>query len=65
LLTGVLRPWSVIRVVATVAAIVLAVRGAETAALSAGLTGELIGRWLFYVSVVPMNMAGSFFREGR
>jgi hypothetical protein len=24
--------------------------------------GELLGRWLFYVTVVPFRVAGSFFR---
>jgi hypothetical protein len=24
--------------------------------------GELIGRWLFYVTVVPLNMPGAFWR---
>jgi DMSO reductase anchor subunit len=25
--------------------------------------GELLGRWLFYVTVVPFRVAGSFFRS--
>jgi DMSO reductase anchor subunit len=25
--------------------------------------GELIGRWLFYVTVVPLDMPGSFWRH--
>jgi hypothetical protein len=29
------------------------------AALAAG---EVIGRWLFFVTVVPLNMPGSFWR---
>ena len=24
---------------------------------------ELLGRWLFYVTVVPMNMPGAFWRS--
>jgi hypothetical protein len=27
------------------------------------LTGELMGRYLFFVTVVPKNMPGSFFTE--
>jgi DMSO reductase anchor subunit len=27
------------------------------------LAGEVIGRWLFYVTVVPANMPGSFWRS--
>jgi DMSO reductase anchor subunit len=30
-------------------------------ALAAVLAGELIGRYLFYVTVVPYGMVGSFF----
>jgi DMSO reductase anchor subunit len=26
------------------------------------VAGELIGRWLFYVTVVPLNVPGSFWR---
>jgi DMSO reductase anchor subunit len=33
------------------------------AALSAALVGELLGRYLFFVSVVPKNMAASFFSK--
>lgn len=34
-------------------------------ALGAALAGELTGRYLFYVTVVSMNMPGSFFRGRR
>jgi DMSO reductase anchor subunit len=27
------------------------------------LAGEVVGRWLFYVTVVPANMPGSFWRN--
>jgi DMSO reductase iron-sulfur subunit len=35
-------------------------RLAAAFALSAALTGELLGRWLFFVGVVPKNIAASF-----
>lgn len=31
--------------------------------LAAGLAGEIVGRYLFFVSVVPRNMASTFFSE--
>ncbi len=31
-------------------------------ALGLCLAGELLGRYLFFVTVVPKNMAGAFFR---
>lgn len=34
-------------------------------ALTAGLGSEWIGRWLFFVSVVPKNMAAGFIRSGK
>ena len=32
------------------------------AAFALALAGELTGRWLFYVAVVPLNMPGAFWR---
>ena len=34
-------------------------------ALALALAGELLGRYLFFVSVVPKNMAASFFAPGK
>ena len=34
-------------------------------AVAAMVLGEVIGRWLFYVTVVPSNMPGSFWRGAR
>jgi Fe-S-cluster-containing dehydrogenase component/DMSO reductase anchor subunit len=57
------RPWTAARWIVGVGAIVAAVAGAPAAlvlVLAAG--SELIGRWLFYVAVVPLNMPGAFWR---
>jgi DMSO reductase anchor subunit len=51
-----------VRVVAGVAAVLLAALAPLWLALVAVVVGELVGRWLFYVSVVPLNMPGGFFR---
>ncbi len=37
---------------------------ASVAAAAGALAGEWLGRWLFFVSVVPKNMAAAFGREG-
>ena len=34
-------------------------------ALALVLAGEVVGRYLFYVTVVPLNMPGSFFGARR
>src|SRR5207253_10936168 len=36
--------------------------GRVGAAVVVVAAGELLGRWLFYVTVVPFRVAGSFFR---
>ena len=36
--------------------------GRLAAAVVVVAAGELLGRWLFYVTVVPFRVAGSFFR---
>jgi len=38
---------------------------AVAGALALALVGEWLGRWLFFVSVVPKNMAAAFTRSGR
>lgn len=43
-----------------VGGIILPLAAYPLAALIAGLAGELLGRYLFFVSVVPKNMAMSF-----
>jgi formate dehydrogenase iron-sulfur subunit len=62
LTAGHLRGWFVLRSVAGAAAIALTVGGPLWLAIVAAAVAELVGRWLFYVSVVPLNMPGAFFR---
>jgi len=58
---------------ATLARLMLAAAGASLAllgepalvALAAVGAAELLGRWLFFVTVVPLNMPGSFWRGTR
>lgn len=58
-----LRGWTVLRVVLAVAGGIAAVSGTPVAvAVVPLLAAELVGRWLFYVTVVPRNMPGSFWR---
>jgi DMSO reductase anchor subunit len=52
------------RVVAALAAAVLALVWVP-AALALVVAAEVIARYLFYVTVVPLDMPGSFFRRGR
>ena len=44
------------------AVVVLALGGSLALGAVAALVCELLGRWLFFVSVVPLNMPGSFWR---
>jgi Fe-S-cluster-containing dehydrogenase component/DMSO reductase anchor subunit len=60
---GTLRPATVARVSVTVAGVVAALAGAPVALVAVLLTAaELVGRWLFYVTVVPLDVPGSFWR---
>jgi DMSO reductase anchor subunit len=56
------RPWAVLRWVTGLAGAVLAARGVPIAAFTLLAVSELLGRWLFYVTVVPLNMPGAFWR---
>jgi formate dehydrogenase iron-sulfur subunit len=38
---------------------------AAMATTALAVLGEVVGRWLFFVSVVPKNMAAAFTKEGR
>ncbi|MGQ0830761.1 MAG: DmsC/YnfH family molybdoenzyme membrane anchor subunit [Microthrixaceae bacterium] len=58
-----LRAWTLTRVAVAVVGIVVALVGPLAAAVALVLAGEVIGRWLFYVTVVPANMPGSFWRR--
>ncbi len=58
-----LRAWTVLRTLLSLAGLgALAVGGVAVAAALL-LAGEVVGRWLFYVTVVPANMPGSFWRH--
>ncbi len=66
LLSGRLQQQFLVRLGLLVAAgIALPLVGASMPALVLALTGELLGRWLFFVSVVPKNMAAAFTTAGR
>jgi formate dehydrogenase iron-sulfur subunit len=61
---GWFRPWTILRVSAGTVGVVVAVGGGAPALVFALLAvSELVGRWLFYVTVVPLNMPGSFWRD--
>jgi formate dehydrogenase iron-sulfur subunit len=56
-------PWrSALRVALGAGGAAIAMVGAPLLAAALVLIGEVIGRWLFYVTVVPSNMPGSFWR---
>ncbi len=60
---GWFRPWTALRLVAAVAGIAAAAGGLPWwTAFVAFAVSETIGRWLFFVTVVPMNMPGAFWR---
>lgn len=69
LLSGKLRRHFLVRLGILVAVIVLALRTSSmfdaTVALAVAFAGEVLGRWLFFVSVVPKNMAAAFTTGGR
>lgn len=56
------RSWTLLRWAVTVAGLAVALSGPLLAAFALLAIGELIGRWLFYVTVVPLNMPGAFWR---
>ncbi len=57
------RPWTALRWFVGGGAIVAALAGwPPIAVLALAAVSELIGRWLFYVAVVPLNMPGAFWR---
>jgi Fe-S-cluster-containing dehydrogenase component/DMSO reductase anchor subunit len=68
LLAGPLRGYLLLRLAVLIGAgIILPLvghtPGAEPVALAAALAGEWVGRWLFFVSVVPKNIASGFAAE--
>jgi formate dehydrogenase iron-sulfur subunit len=64
LLSGRLRPAFLIRLALLIAA-GTSLSLSAPAALGLALVGEWMGRWLFFVSVVPKNIAAAFTRSGR
>lgn len=57
------RPWSALRFAAGLLAVTVAVAGGpRVVVFVAAVVSELVGRWLFYVTVVPLNMPGAFWR---
>lgn len=57
------RGWTIARLLLTLSGIALVAKGAPgPAALLFLVAAEAIGRWLFFVTVVPLNMPGSFWR---
>ena len=69
LLSGQVRRQFLIRLGILVSVIALALGTSSTleaaAALAVAFAGEVLGRWLFFVSVVPKNMAAAFTTGGR
>jgi DMSO reductase anchor subunit/ferredoxin len=58
-----LRRFTVARLALAALAVVAGLAGAPVAAvLAATLASEVVGRWLFYVTVVPTDVPGSFWR---
>jgi DMSO reductase anchor subunit len=57
------RPFLVRLVLLVAGGVALPLAGWMTAGFLLALAGELLGRYLFFVSVVPKNMALSFFEH--
>ena len=56
-------PATAIRLAATVVGVAVGLAGGPAALVFVALAvGEVLGRWLFFVTVVPLNMPGSFWR---
>ncbi|MEX2293609.1 MAG: DmsC/YnfH family molybdoenzyme membrane anchor subunit [Acidimicrobiales bacterium] len=58
-----LRRWTALRVALALAGLAALALGGLVVAAALVLVGEVVGRWLFYVTVVPANMPGSFWRR--
>jgi DMSO reductase iron-sulfur subunit len=59
---GWFRRWTLLRWAVAFGGVGAAATGAPVLAFALVGTGELLGRWLFFVTVVPLNMPGSFWR---
>jgi formate dehydrogenase iron-sulfur subunit len=60
LLTGLFRSHLMVRVGLAVVGLGFAVAGAPAIGLAAVVVSEIIGRYLFYVTVVPLSAPGTF-----
>jgi Fe-S-cluster-containing dehydrogenase component/DMSO reductase anchor subunit len=60
-----LRGHLAARLALLVATLACTVAGLNAAALALGIVGEGLGRYLFFVSVVPKNMASAFLQPSR
>jgi hypothetical protein len=59
-----LRGWDLTRVATMTAGVLLALAGGPALGVAALLVvGELVARWLFYVTVVPLDVPGTFWRS--
>jgi DMSO reductase anchor subunit len=58
-----LRGWTSLRVALALAGVAALFVAPAGVAIGLVLVGEVVGRWLFYVTVVPANMPGSFWRQ--
>ncbi len=59
-------PATAVRLGATAVGVVVGLAGGPAALVFVALfVGEVLGRWLFFVTVVPLNMPGSFWRGTR
>jgi hypothetical protein len=69
LLSGPVRNLFLTRLTMLVSVMAFALIPASSAvaggALALGFTGEILGRWLFFVTVVPKNIAAAFTTAGR
>ena len=60
LLGGILRPYVLWRLTLGFTGAALCLTGYSAIAFAVLLVSELLGRWLFFVSVVPTNIASKF-----
>jgi formate dehydrogenase iron-sulfur subunit len=59
-------PATAVRLTATAVGVGVGLAGGPPAVVFLALAlGEIVGRWLFFVTVVPLNMPGSFWRGTR
>lgn len=58
------RSWSIVRFALAGAGVLAALAGGSAVIVAAALiAAEVVARWLFFVTVVPLNMPGSFWRH--